>query len=93
MGLPASNPDGYTNASISNVEGFKKVDFLLAHGSGDDNGISLLCTMIHRMLTRLQCTLLIRHICWICSQLHRFVGSVSGCSRIGTLLNYQAKAF
>lgn len=40
MGLPANNPDGYVNASISNVEGFKKVDFLLAHGSGDDNGMS-----------------------------------------------------
>jgi dipeptidyl aminopeptidase B len=38
MGLPQNNPDGYVNASISNVEGFKHVDFLLAHGSGDDNG-------------------------------------------------------
>jgi dipeptidyl aminopeptidase len=42
MGLPADNPDGYVNASISSVEGFKKVDFLLAHGSGDDNGMPLL---------------------------------------------------
>ena len=25
------------NASISNVEGFKSLDYLLAHGSGDDN--------------------------------------------------------
>jgi dipeptidyl aminopeptidase len=39
MGLPQNNPDGYLNASISNVEGFKHVDFLLAHGSGDDNGM------------------------------------------------------
>lgn len=38
MGLPQSNPDGYVNASISNVEGFHHADFLLAHGSGDDNG-------------------------------------------------------
>lgn len=41
MGLPDKNPDGYVNASISNVEGFKNVDFLLAHGSGDDNGKTL----------------------------------------------------
>ena len=37
MSLPAKNVGGYVNASISNVEGFKHVDFLLAHGSGDDN--------------------------------------------------------
>lgn len=37
MNLPEVNPGGYVNASISNVEGFRKVDFLLAHGSGDDN--------------------------------------------------------
>ncbi|KAI0676150.1 dipeptidyl aminopeptidase [Trametes maxima] len=37
MGLPAVNPDGYVTASISNVTGFHHADFLLAHGSGDDN--------------------------------------------------------
>ena len=37
MGLPADNPGGYINASISHVEGFKKIDYLLTHGSGDDN--------------------------------------------------------
>jgi dipeptidyl aminopeptidase len=37
MNLPALNPSGYINASISNVTGFRNVDFLLAHGSGDDN--------------------------------------------------------
>lgn len=37
MGLPKNNPDGYFNASITGMEGFKHVDFLLAHGSGDDN--------------------------------------------------------
>ncbi|KAH8989460.1 dipeptidyl aminopeptidase [Lactarius akahatsu] len=37
MGLPALNPGGYVNASISNVTAFDKVDYLLAHGSGDDN--------------------------------------------------------
>ena len=38
MGLPDANPGGYINASISDVEGFKHTNFLLAHGSGDDNG-------------------------------------------------------
>ncbi|KAI0351315.1 dipeptidyl aminopeptidase [Trametes cingulata] len=37
MNLPATNPDGYVTASISNVTGFHHADFLLAHGSGDDN--------------------------------------------------------
>ena len=37
MNLPSRNPSGYINASISNVTAFHKVDFLLAHGSGDDN--------------------------------------------------------
>ncbi|KAJ7156898.1 dipeptidyl aminopeptidase [Mycena crocata] len=37
MNLPALNPGGYINASISNVTAFNKVDFLLAHGSADDN--------------------------------------------------------
>ena len=36
------NPDGYDNASIRNVSNFAKVDFLLAHGSGDDNGLSFM---------------------------------------------------
>lgn len=37
MGLPTDNPGGYINASISSVEGFRNVDYLLMHGSGDDN--------------------------------------------------------
>jgi dipeptidyl aminopeptidase len=37
MNLPALNPGGYINASISNVTAFDKVDYLLGHGSGDDN--------------------------------------------------------
>ncbi|KAH9930262.1 dipeptidyl aminopeptidase [Fomitopsis serialis] len=37
MNLPNVNPQGYITASISNVTGFRNVDFLLAHGTGDDN--------------------------------------------------------
>jgi len=37
MNLPSINPGGYVNASISNVTAFHGVNYLLAHGSGDDN--------------------------------------------------------
>ncbi|KAH8104292.1 dipeptidyl aminopeptidase [Phellopilus nigrolimitatus] len=37
MSTPLHNPSGYDNASISNVTGFYDANFLLAHGSGDDN--------------------------------------------------------
>jgi dipeptidyl aminopeptidase B len=37
MNLPTLNEGGYVNASISNVSAFDKVDYLLAHGSADDN--------------------------------------------------------
>ncbi|PFH50952.1 hypothetical protein AMATHDRAFT_80539 [Amanita thiersii Skay4041] len=37
MNLPDLNPGGYVNASISNVTGFHHVDYLLGHGSADDN--------------------------------------------------------
>ncbi|KAA1470272.1 dipeptidyl aminopeptidase [Dentipellis sp. KUC8613] len=37
MNVPDANPGGYVNASVTNVTAFDSVDFLLAHGSGDDN--------------------------------------------------------
>ena len=37
MNLPQFNTEGYHNASVSNVTAFDKVDYLLAHGTGDDN--------------------------------------------------------
>jgi dipeptidyl aminopeptidase B len=37
MNLPQKNPGGYTNASITDMSGFRDTDFLLAHGSGNDN--------------------------------------------------------
>ncbi|THU97687.1 dipeptidyl aminopeptidase [Dendrothele bispora CBS 962.96] len=37
LNLPSLNPGGYVNASISNVTGFHHVDYLLMHGSADDN--------------------------------------------------------
>ncbi|XP_059144564.1 dipeptidyl peptidase 4-like isoform X2 [Physella acuta] len=38
MGLPKDNTVGYTNANISNkVDNFKKSNFMLVHGTADDN--------------------------------------------------------
>lgn len=38
MGLPTDNPDGYKNGSvIERAKNFKDVDFLLIHGTADDN--------------------------------------------------------
>lgn len=54
MGLPEDNPGGYINASISHVEGFKNIDFLFAHGSGDDNVHLAHSAHLLDMLTREQ---------------------------------------
>ncbi|EGO22671.1 hypothetical protein SERLADRAFT_350525 [Serpula lacrymans var. lacrymans S7.9] len=54
MGLPEKNPAGYINASISHVEGFHNVDYLLAHGSGDDNVHYANSAHLLDMLTRAQ---------------------------------------
>lgn len=37
MSTPSLNPSGYNNASITSMEGFHHAQYLLAHGSGDDN--------------------------------------------------------
>jgi dipeptidyl aminopeptidase len=37
MSTPTSNPQGYVLSAVNNVTAFNGVDFLLAHGSGDDN--------------------------------------------------------
>lgn len=37
MSTPSNNPHGYVQSAVNNVTAFGKVDFLLAHGSGDDN--------------------------------------------------------
>ncbi|KAI5116122.1 hypothetical protein M0805_000527 [Coniferiporia weirii] len=37
MSTPVLNPSGYERASITNMTGFHDANFLLAHGSSDDN--------------------------------------------------------
>lgn len=37
MSVPALNEQGYVQSAVNNVSAFGKVDFILAHGSGDDN--------------------------------------------------------
>ena len=54
MNLPAANPGGYVTASISNVTGFHRADFLLMHGSGDDNVHYANSAHLLDMLTREQ---------------------------------------
>jgi dipeptidyl aminopeptidase len=44
MGTPAENLAGYQHSGVNNMTGFHNADFLLAAGSGDDNGQSLSCS-------------------------------------------------
>lgn len=37
MSTPQLNPQGYANSSVADMAGFQNMDFVLAHGSGDDN--------------------------------------------------------
>jgi len=37
MGTLEANKAGYDKTAVSNMEGFKHADYLLLHGSGDDN--------------------------------------------------------
>ncbi|KAG0056197.1 hypothetical protein BGZ83_006106 [Gryganskiella cystojenkinii] len=37
MGSPETNLEGYEQTSVSNMTGFNEQDFLLVHGTGDDN--------------------------------------------------------
>jgi hypothetical protein len=86
MGTPQKNEGGYFNSSITNVTGFNHADFLLAHGSGDDNGASSdpgvqmgnLMNEIHHSYE--QCILRTRRICLTCSRKTPFDGTASGCS-------------
>lgn len=38
MKTPALNPEGYGHSAVNNMTGFKNAKYLLAHGTGDDNG-------------------------------------------------------
>ncbi|KAI9335874.1 dipeptidyl peptidase IV N-terminal region-domain-containing protein [Pilaira anomala] len=38
MKTPELNLDGYTNSAVNNMTGFNNAKYLLAHGTGDDNG-------------------------------------------------------
>ncbi|KAI7824647.1 dipeptidyl peptidase IV N-terminal region-domain-containing protein [Gamsiella multidivaricata] len=37
MNLPTTNLDGYETTAVTNMTGFENSDFLLVHGTGDDN--------------------------------------------------------
>jgi dipeptidyl aminopeptidase/acylaminoacyl peptidase len=38
MLTPELNPDGYETSAVNNMTGFRNAKYLLAHGTGDDNG-------------------------------------------------------
>lgn len=38
MLTPELNPDGYLKSAVNNMTGFEETNFLLVHGTGDDNG-------------------------------------------------------
>ena len=38
MGTLEENKAGYDKSAVTNMDGFKHVDYMLLHGSGDDNG-------------------------------------------------------
>lgn len=38
MKTPLLNPQGYIDSAVNNMTGFKDTKYLLAHGTGDDNG-------------------------------------------------------
>jgi dipeptidyl aminopeptidase len=38
MLTPQLNPDGYQQSAVNNMTGFNHTNYLLVHGTGDDNG-------------------------------------------------------
>jgi dipeptidyl aminopeptidase/acylaminoacyl peptidase len=38
MLTPQLNADGYAKSAVSNMTGFNNTQYLLVHGTGDDNG-------------------------------------------------------
>lgn len=38
MGTLEGNQEGYRRSAVTRMDGFKRTAFMLAHGSGDDNG-------------------------------------------------------
>lgn len=55
MKTPKLNPAGYEKSAVNNMTGFENAKYLLAHGTGDDNGkilsvffcIVVMCTYIN----------------------------------------------
>ena len=47
MGTLQSNRAGYESSAVTDMEGFRHADFLLMHGSGDDNGKCAASSKLH----------------------------------------------
>lgn len=50
MLTPELNPDGYKVSAVNNMTGFQDTDFLLVHGTGDDNGKLIFSCFVHMLL-------------------------------------------
>lgn len=50
MKTPELNSVGYENSAVNNMTGFRNAKYLLAHGTGDDNGKRKIvkCTKVTR---------------------------------------------
>lgn len=46
MLTPELNPDGYTQSAVNNMTGFDHIKYLLAHGTGDDNGTEMILVLV-----------------------------------------------
>lgn len=47
MLTPSLNPEGYEKSAVNNMTGFENADYLLIHGTGDDNGIIMIHIRIY----------------------------------------------
>jgi hypothetical protein len=94
MGLPQNNPDGYMNASVSSVEGFRHVDFLLAHGTSFLPLCSLVpLPMLPQDLETTMFTSPTPLTYWTCLPMPKSDGSGSACSQTGVSIYYYARFY
>jgi dipeptidyl aminopeptidase len=50
MLTPEMNADGYTQSAINNMTGFNNAQYLLVHGTGDDNGITYIYIQVDELM-------------------------------------------
>ncbi len=67
MRTPELNPSGYANSSVlSRAEGFAKIKYLLAHGTGTLTGAVRLATVQQRRNDRMLCVVCVVRVVSVC---------------------------